>query len=57
METAPFILELGLREQVPLSRPHCKVRQARGPRNEAFREAGYQSCVGQQGNKGSDSSL
>lgn len=57
METAPFILELGLREQVPLLRPHCKVRQARGPRNEAFREAGYQSCVGQQGNKGSDSSL
>lgn len=31
------------------SRLYCKVREARGPRNEAFRKAGHQGHVGAEG--------
>lgn len=57
LETAPFILEPGLRGQVLPLRSHCKVQQARGPRNESFREAGPGSYVGPVGGRDSGSSL
>lgn len=57
METVPFIFGVGFREQMPQSRPYCKVQEERGPRNEAFRKAGHQGCVGLKGGRCSNSSL